>query len=100
MIRNFLKRRTAKLIKYPEQFTYEECQKVFAEQGEKSRLWQALDTIIDLELLDAINEISNPKLKTNELSHASGRVEAISTLKAKIEEAKKWRIGKMNYKTN
>lgn len=96
---NFLKRR-ATLVKYQNLLTYEECQKIFAEQGEDSRIWQALDQIIDTELLDAINEVSDPKLSQSKLSHASGRIEAISSLKAKIEEAKKWRSGKMNYKTS
>jgi hypothetical protein len=88
------------LVKYPDPMSQDECRKILAEQGENSRLWQALDTIIDFELLDAINEVSDNELTTNKLSHASGRVEAISNLKAKIEEAKKWRSGKMNYKTN
>lgn len=93
-------RAKAYLVKYPNPITHDECRKILAEQGQDSRLWQALDTIIDLELLDAINEVSDNELSTNKLCHASGRVEAISNLKAKLEEAKKWRSGKMSYKTN
>lgn len=99
MIKNFFKKQV-KLVSYPTKMSEDESKKILAEQGEDSRIWQALDTIIDLQLLDAVNEVSDPKLHQNQLFHASGRIEAISTLKLKIQEAKKWRIGKMNYKTN
>lgn len=96
MIFNLFKKR-AILKKYPDPMTAEEAMKVLAEQGQGSRIWQALDLIIDNELLDAVNAVADPKLQPHAMSHASGRIDAISTLKAKIEEGKSWRSGKMNY---
>lgn len=93
-------KRTATLVKYPEPMKPEDVAKVFAEQGEGSRIWQALDSVIDQHLLSAVTDVSDPKLSSEERSHASGRVDAISTLKSKLEEFKSWRNGKMNFKTN
>ena len=67
----------------------EDVQKVFLEQGEGSKLWQALDSILDNMLLDAVNDVSDPKNDVTKYAHAAGRVDAISALKSKIEEYKK-----------
>lgn len=82
-------RKTAKLVKYPVPMKGEEVKKVFVEQGEGSRLWQALDSILDNMLLDAVNDVSDPKNDVTKFAHAAGRVDAISGIKAQIEEYKK-----------
>lgn len=78
----------------------DEVVKVFKSQGAESKIWQALDSVIDNHLLDAVNDVSDPKNDSHSLSHASGRVDAISTFKSKIEEFKEWKNGKTNYKTS
>lgn len=96
MIRSLFKR-SATLVKYPEPMNPEQVKKVFQAQGENSKIWQAIDAVIDNHLLDAVNDVSNPKQDTHSLSHASGRVDAISTFKSKMEEFRSWKNGKMNY---
>ena len=91
-------KRTAKLVKYPEPMSLHDIENTFREQGEDSKMWQALDTIIDNHLLDAVNEVSDIKLNSNQLSHASGRIDAISSLKARMEEFKTWKTGKMKFR--
>jgi len=93
-------KRKVKLVKYPEPMSMPEVGNVFRDQGEGSKIWQALDTIIDNHLLDAVNEVSDSKLSTQQLSHASGRIDAISSLKARMEEFKIWKTGKTNYKNS
>ena len=90
-------KRSATLVKYPEPMNPEQVKKVFQAQGEDSKIWQAIDAVIDNHLLDAVNDVSNPKQDTHSLSHASGRVDAISTFKSKMEEFRSWKNGKMNY---
>lgn len=87
----------AKLVKYPEPMKPDEIGKVFQAQGENAKIWQALDSIIDNHLLDAVNDVSDPQNDTQSLSHAAGRVDAISTFKSKMEEFRSWKNGKMNY---
>ena len=82
-------KKKATLVKYPEPMSAEDVQKVFLEQGEGSKLWQALDSILDNMLLDAVNDVSDPKNDVTKYAHAAGRVDAISGLKSKIEEYKK-----------
>lgn len=94
---NFFKPKRATLIKYPNAMGGDEIGKVFQAQGEESKIWQALDAIIDNHLLDAVNDVSDPKNDTHSLSHASGRVDAISTFKSKLEEYRSWKNGKMNF---
>ena len=89
--------RSATLVKYPEPMNPEQVKKVFQAQGEDAKIWQAIDAVIDNHLLDAVNDVSNPKQDTHSLSHASGRVDAISTFKSKMEEFRSWKNGKMNY---
>lgn len=64
-------------------------EKVFAEQGRDSMLWQALDSVLDNMLLDAVNDVSDPKNDVTKFAHAAGRVDAISGIKSRIEEYKK-----------
>ena len=71
---------------------------IFNDIGEDSKLWQALDTVIDNHLLDAVNEVANPDLNVQQTSHAAGRIDAISTLKSKLEEFRQWKNGKTSYK--
>jgi hypothetical protein len=52
-------------------------------------LWQALDSVLDNMLLDAVNDVSDPKNDVTKFAHAAGRVDAISGIKSRIEEYKK-----------
>jgi len=85
----FCKGKKATLVKYPNPMSSEDVKKVFLEQGEGSKLWQALDSILDNMLLDAVNDVSDPKNDVTKYAHAAGRVDAISALKSRIEEYKK-----------
>lgn len=78
----------ATLVKYPNPMQVEDVQKVFKEQGAEDKIWQAIDTIIDNHLLDAVNDVSDPKCTGEQRAHASGRIDAIANLKAKIEQYK------------
>ena len=80
----------AVLVKYPETMSLERVRQVFLDQGESSNIWQALDTVIDQQLLDSINQVSEAKQDHCERAHAAGQVDAISCLKARIEEFKQW----------
>lgn len=82
-------RKRAIIVKYPSPMSGDDVKKIFAEQGEGSKLWQALDSILDNMLLDAVNDVSDPKNDVSKYAHAAGRVDAISGLKARIEEYKK-----------
>ena len=82
----FCKGKKATLVKYPNPMSAEDVQKVFAEQGEGSKIWQALDSVIDNMLLDAVNDVSDPKNDATKFAHSAGRVDAISNLKARLEE--------------
>lgn len=77
-----------RLVKYPEPMSVERVQQIFKEQGKDSNIWQALDTVIDQQLLDAVNEVSDAKLDQCGRAHAAGRIDAISTLKGRMEEFK------------
>ena len=81
-------RQEVKLVKYPEPMSADRVQQIFKEQGRDSNIWQALDTIIDQQLLDAVNEVSDSKLDHCTRAHASGRIDGISTLKGRLEEFK------------
>ena len=80
-------KREVKLVKYPQPMGHEEVAKVFKGFG-SDKIWQAFDTLFDSHLLSAVSDVSDSKLSPTELAHASGRVDAISTLKSKIEEYK------------
>ena len=80
----------AVLVKYPEPLKPEQIANIFHEYGEDSKIWQALDAVIDQQLLDAVNEVSEAKAEHCARAHASGRIDAISTLKGRLEEFKKW----------
>ena len=88
----------SKLVKYPEPMSANQVANTFNDIGEDSKLWQALDTVIDNHLLDAVNEVANPDLNVQQTSHAAGRIDAISTLKSKLEEFRQWKNGKTSYK--
>jgi hypothetical protein len=81
-------RKDVRLVKYPEPMSAERVQQIFKEQGKDSNIWQALDTVIDQQLLDAVNECSDAKLNNCGRAHAAGRIDAISTLKGRVEEFK------------
>ena len=85
----FCKGKKATLVKYPNPMSAEDVKKVFLEQGKGSKLWQALDSVLDNMLLDAVNDVSDPKNDVTKYAHAAGRVDAISALKSRIEEYKK-----------
>ena len=88
------------MVKYPKLLTQDEIAQIFQDQGEGSRLWQALDSIIDNNLLSAVSDISDPKQSAEMLSHSSGRIDSLTTLKSQIEDYKKWKNGKMNFKNS
>ncbi len=67
----------------------DDVKRIFGEVGEDSKLWQALDSILDNMLLDAVNDVSDPKNDVTKFAHAAGRVDAISGLKSRLEEHKK-----------
>lgn len=98
MLRLFKRRAT--LVKYPEPMSAEDISRIFSEYGDDTKIWQAIDTVIDSHLLSAVNDVADPKLDSNGLSHASGRVDAISTLKSKMEEYRQWKNGKTNYRSS
>jgi hypothetical protein len=93
-------KRRATLVKYPEPMSAEDISRIFSEYGDNSKIWQAIDTVIDSHLLSAVNDSSDPKLDSHGRSHACGRVDAVSTLKSKMEEYRKWKTGKTNYKSS
>lgn len=78
--------------------TQDEISVSFQEQGEGSKIWQALDSIIDNNLLSAVSEISDPKINAEMRSHSAGRIDSLTTLKSQIEDYKKWKNGKMNFR--
>ena len=45
-----------------------------------------------------MNEVADPQLNSQQTSHAAGRIDAISTLKGKLEEFRKWKNGKNSYR--
>ena len=79
-------KRKATLVKYPNPLSAQDIKKIFLEQGEGSKIWQALDTVIDNMLLDAVNDVSDPQNDATKFAHSAGRVDAISNLKARLEE--------------
>ena len=85
----FCKSKKAILVKYPYPMSATDIKKVFLEQGDESKIWQAFDTIIDNMLLDAVNDVSDPKNDATKFAHSAGRVDAISNLKARLEEYRK-----------
>ena len=87
MFKKFFKR-TVKIVKYPDPMSEKEVQNTFREQGADNKFWQALDTVIDSNLLDAVNDVSDPDLSPSKAAHAAGRIDAIGQLKAKIEQYK------------
>ena len=90
----------AVLVKYPEPMTAKDIENTFADQGQDSKIWQALDTIMDNALLDAVNDVADPSHTVEKMSHAAGRVDALAMLKSQIEEFKKWKNGKTFYTQN
>lgn len=78
-------KKKAVLVKYPNPMSGDDLKKVFSEYKDM-RIWQALDSVIDSLLLDAVNEVSDPKNDATKYAHAGGRVDAISNLKARLEE--------------
>jgi hypothetical protein len=85
----FLKCKKATLVKYPYPMSTQDIKKIFLEQGVESKIWQAFDTIIDNMLLDAVNDVSDPKNDATKFAHSAGRIDAISNLKARLEEYRK-----------
>jgi hypothetical protein len=82
-------RKKVKLVKYPQPMSVEDVQKIFREQGQDDRIWQAIDTVIDNHLLDAVNDVSDPGQSIEQRAHASGRIDSIAQLKSRLEEYKK-----------
>jgi hypothetical protein len=78
----------ATLVKYPSPMNADDVSRVFNEVGQDSKLWQALDSILDNMLLDAVNDVSDPKNDVTKFAHAAGRVDAISGIKSRLEEYK------------
>tara|TARA_Y100000310_G_scaffold306098_1_gene346918 strand:+ start:168 stop:446 length:279 start_codon:yes stop_codon:yes gene_type:complete len=77
----------AKLIKYSDPLGDAEVRDAFSSITGGSPFWQALDQVIDQTLLDMIDRVSDPAIAETpgKLAHAGGGVDAISTLKAKIQ---------------
>ena len=87
-----------RFVKYPEQMTMEKVKQVFLDQGEDLKLWQALDTTLYKDILDAMTDSADPKKDANELFHIGGRIDALTQLKFEIQELRKWKSGRTNYK--
>ena len=68
----------ATLVKYPSPMSGDDVTRIFKEVGADSKLWQALDSVLDNMLLDAVNDVSDPKNDVTKFAHAAGRVDAIS----------------------
>lgn len=85
----FCRSKKATLVKYPSPMSGDDVKRIFSEVGEDAKLWQALDSILDNMLLDAVNDVSDPKNDVTKFAHAAGRVDAISGLKSRLEEYKK-----------
>ena len=90
-------KKKSKLVKYPKPMSADEVAQAFGDVGDGAKLWQALDTIIDASLLDAVNDVSDPACDTQKMSHAAGKIDALATLKTQIEEFKKWKNGKISF---
>lgn len=82
------RKKRATLVKYPSPMNADDVSRVFNEVGQDSKLWQALDSILDNMLLDAVNDVSDPKNDVTKFAHAAGRVDAISGIKSRLEEYK------------
>lgn len=76
------------MVKYPVPMSTEDVQRIFRDQGADDKIWQAIDTIIDNHLLDAVNDVSDPNQKPESVAHAAGRIDAIAQLKSKLEAYK------------
>ena len=81
-------RKSVRLVRYPAAMDMEDVIRAFRDVGEGSPFWQALDSILDSALLDAVNDVSDSKKTSEELFHCAGKVEALSLFKARIEEIK------------
>ncbi len=84
----FCKNKKATLVKYPNPMSADDVTRIFKEVGQDSKLWQALDSVFDNMLLDAVNDVSDPKNDVTKFAHAAGRVDAISGIKSRLEEYK------------
>jgi len=93
-------RKKSKLVKYPKPMSADEVAQAFGDVGDGSKFWQALDTVIDSALLDSVNDVADPASDPQKMSHAAGRIDALATLKTKIEEFKKWKNGKIHFNQN
>jgi hypothetical protein len=82
------RRKRATLVKYPSPMNADDVSRIFKEVGQDSKLWQALDSVLDNMLLDAVNDVSDPKNDVTKFAHAAGRVDAISGIKSRLEEYK------------
>jgi hypothetical protein len=80
--------KAVRLVKYPDPMSSEDVQRIFQEQGNDDRIWQAIDTVIDNHLLDAVNDVSDPKQTVDQRAHASGRIDSLAHLKLKLEQYK------------
>lgn len=96
----FWRKKKAIIKKYPEPMKPQEVRKVILQQGKDSKLWQALDAVIDTLLLDAVNDVADQKNDITKFAHAAGRVDALSVLKSTLEEHKTWKSGKTRYKNS
>jgi hypothetical protein len=87
---NKLFRKRVELVRYPSPMSVEEIKKSFSGIGAGDKFWQGLDTIIDSLLLDFVSDVADPKIVASSelLAHASGRVDAMATLKSQLEEFK------------
>ena len=90
----FRQRKKAVIVKYPELLSADDIENIFQGQGEDSKIWQALDSILDQNLLNAVSDVSNEKNDLGKYAHAAGRVDAISDIKATIQQLRSWKSGK------
>ena len=80
-------RQRAKLVRYDDKLSEADVKDAFCSISPGNPFWQALDHVIDQTLLDAIDDVSDPKNaeKPGSLAHAAGGVDKLSTLKSKIQ---------------
>ena len=80
-------RKRALLVHYDDKMSEADVKDAFCSISPGNPFWQALDHVIDQTLLDAIDDVSDPKNaeKPGSLAHAAGGVDKLSTLKSKIQ---------------
>jgi hypothetical protein len=71
-------------IRAPRRLSPEQLVMALASMAEDDPRWLAFHQILDEELATAMLDTSNPEFSDAKIRHASGRVEAMSTLKQRL----------------